>query len=737
MSKYVTSPDTNTSGNEAFNEILDRHLSRRTLMRGSLGAAAAMLSGVSLSACGDSKNKTPTDVTPSPVTPEKLGFSSLKVEAARLDSCRVPEGYTAQTFNPWGEPLFNTVPDDTFTTSLKKGDRISEWQRDASNSSDEQLFSVGMHHDGMYYYPLNGSSEHGLLVLNHEYLDQDAMHNALTPRRDADSRYLAEIARKEINGHGISIMEIKLDTSGNWHIVRDSKYNRRFTAGHGSEMLIAGPVAAKPSLTETAYTAKHGANKTRGTINNCGNGFTPWGTYLTCEENWNQYFVNRGTVPADQNRIGINASSNRGYPWDTVVDASERDGEFARWNLTPQAGKTAAEDFRNEANGFGYVVEIDPYNPASKAVKRTSMGRFKHEGAAYGKLEAGKPISIYSGDDQTNDYVYKFVSDALWDAKDATVADNATNRLDIGAKYLDKGTLYVARFNDDGTGRWLKLTPDARIIAADGTESAITLAQKYADVIGGNAADVTLADIIIHTRLAADWAGATKMDRPEWTAVNPLNGDVYLTLTNNTSDHRKANVDPANPRKNNVSGHIIRWHDDANQVDFTWDVFVFGDAAGSYIVNNQPDAIHNSGLTADNQFASPDGLAFDARGILWIQTDNGLDSRPPGSSNDVGNAINDQVLAVIPGKLKTGSGASTIDKDNQGDLRRFFVGPNHAEVTGFGFTPDNTTLFINIQHPSNWPAYNTEDATRATVGTVRPRASTVAIRRKDGGKIGE
>ena len=294
-------PQTNFSANTEFADVLAANLQRRSFLKGTLGTAVATVFGGSLVGCNSSSSPAPVALpaavqpTPAPVL---MGFNAIATN--RLDTITVPEGYTAQTFNPWGEPLFNTVPDDTFTTSLKKGDRISEWQRDASNSSDEQLFSVGMHHDGMYYYPLNGSSEHGLLVLNHEYLDQDAMHNALTPRRDADSRYLAEIARKEINGHGISIMEIKLDASGNWHIVRDSKYNRRFTAGHGSEMLIAGPVAAKPSLTETAYTAKHGANKTRGTINNCGNGFTPWGTYLTCEENFNGYFKGPKTPTADQ-----------------------------------------------------------------------------------------------------------------------------------------------------------------------------------------------------------------------------------------------------------------------------------------------------------------------------------------------------------------------------------------------------------------------------------------------------
>jgi len=265
---------------------------------------------------------------------------------------------------------------------------------------------------------------------------------------------------------------------------------------------------------------------------------------------------------------------------------------------------------------------------------------------------------FYMGDDARFEYVYRFVSDALWGAQDACPC-NGQSRLALGDKYLNHGTLYVARFHADGSGEWLPLTPEAR--AQDGR----TLGEIF-----GN-----LAGILLDTRSAADHVGATPMDRPEWGAVHPGNGDVYLTLTNNT--RRTAdNTNAANPRTGNANGHIIRWHDDAGSTRFMWDIFVYGSHADADTDTNR------SGLTVDNQLASLDGIAFDARGILC------------------------------------------------------FVGPNEAEITGFAFTPDHRTIFINIQHPANWPAYASRDATAAPIHTVRPRSATVVIQKCDGGQIG-
>ncbi|WP_051298973.1 alkaline phosphatase PhoX [Marinobacterium litorale] len=268
---------------------------------------------------------------------------------------------------------------------------------------------------------------------------------------------------------------------------------------------------------------------------------------------------------------------------------------------------------------------------------------------------------------------------------------------------MDEGTLYVARFDENGTGVWLPLTPEA--VAQDGR----TLGSIFGD----------LSDIILNTRGAADAMGATPMDRPEWCAVSPLNGDVYFTLTNNT---RRTEANAANPRIDNDYGHIIRWSEADDMSGFEWDIFVFGS-------NDSASAeINRSGLTDLNEFASPDGLGFDSRGILWIQTDNG---------SDVADDTNDQVLGVVPSNVVDAEGnQTTITAENQEMLKRFFVGPNGCEVTGLAFNPDNTAMFVNIQHPGNWPY--SADATEVTpAGTsVRPRASTVVIQKADGGPIG-
>jgi secreted PhoX family phosphatase len=667
MSKSISDKVvSNDSGNTPLSAIMEAHLSRRTFTRGGLAAAMSLFSGVGLSACGGGL---------------QLGFES--VPNSMTDGCVVPPGYVAQVLGAWGTPL---------------NSQAAEWQNDGTNTSGDLLNAMGMHHDGMHYFPLKGSSTEGLLVVNHEYIDQKTLHPA--GATSVSGKRPAEEVRKEINAHGVAVVHIR-KTGANWAIVKDSKYNRRFTSA--TPMAIAGPVRGTDWV-KTPFSTK--GEMVRGTNNNCGNGTTPWGTYITAEENWAACFVNKGTRPAYQVRDGVPTASGR-YKWETAAgDASEQQGEFARFNVTP-TGATALDDWRNEVNGFGYLVEIDPYDPSSVATKRTAMGRFAHEGSAHSLPQPGKPLAFYSGDDKVFEYVYRFVTDAKWNPSDAHRAD----RLAVGAKYLDKGTLYVARFDADGTGTWLPLTLNSP------KKNGGTLADDFG----------SLDEIIINTRLAADLVGATPMDRPEWTAVHPSNGDVYLTLTNNTG---RTTANDANPRTPNANGHIIRWHDEVGSNKFEWDIFVFGASA-----SDTEKAINLSGLTTQNQLASPDGLAFDDRGILWIQTDNGLDG---GRKNDVAKATNDQMLAVIPGALADATGTGpAINSANQADLRRFFVGPNEAEITGFAFTPDYKTIFINIQHPGNWPAYGTTDATVAPApGSVRARSSTVVIQRADGGPVG-
>jgi secreted PhoX family phosphatase len=685
-----TNQNHNPSTNEPMDSVIDTFLSRRSVVKGSLGAAIAMITGAGLTGCFDSGGggsdnpsappATPTPEVPAP-TPEQppqakleLGFDSIA--GSKTNACSVAAGYSAYVLAPWGTPLNSNA---------------NPWKDDGTNTSTDQANSVGMNHDGMHYFPINDSSTDGLIAINFEYTE-NVLHPSGAPSSPGGIRPLEE-SRKEINAGGAGVMRVR-KVGGRWQIVDNDPLNRRFTTA--SVMDLSGPLKGTDYI-KTKFSRN--GTQTRGTNNNCGNGYTPWGTYLTCEENWPGIFVNKsGAVPVDQSRLGV-STVNGSSSWETSATLEDINEEFSRFDVTPR-GATAQDDYRNEASTYGYIVEIDPYDSSTRAVKRTALGRFRHEGCWPGLLEAGKPVVFYCGDDAQNEYLYKYVSTALWDPADATPA----NRLATGAKYMDNGRLYVARFNADGTGDWLPL--DVTTATTDGR----TLGSIYGD----------LAGIIIHTRNAADAVGATPMDRPEWTTVNPLNGDVYLTLTNNTS---RTTPNAANPRINNKHGHIIRWHDADNHIAFNWDIFVFGaNAAGA------PD-LNRSGLTELNQFASPDGMTFDGRGILWIQTDNG--------ESTITNYTNDQMMAVIPANLVDANGKQVpISATNQTELRRFFVGPNGCEVTGSAFTPDHKTMFINIQHPGNWPYAADATEVTPTGTTLRPRAATVVIERLDGGEIG-
>ncbi|MBE0398718.1 DUF839 domain-containing protein [Halomonas sp. FME1] len=699
----------NTSRNKPFAAVLAKHVSRRDVMRGGLSmAAASMLSfgGAAQALASNGTQKTPLT----------LAFEA--VHGSLTDAIVVPEGYVAQVLVPWGTPL-------------NDGDT---WQADQPMTPERQAVSVGMHHDGMAGFALDAdnASRRFVLALNNEYIDQEALWAPQDGPTNVESgKRPADESRTEINAHGVTMVEVEKDANGHWAHVPGSAYNRRLTSA--TVMDIAGPVAGSDYV-KTQFSPS--GMQTRGTNNNCGNGVTPWGTYIACEENWPDIFVNRGERFQDDARIGIPTDKSR-YGWDTSAgDASEDNDEFGRFDITPR-GEHAADDYRNEARSFGYQVEVDPYSDAL-AVKRTALGRFRHEGCWLGKLEAGQPVVYYSGHDSRNEYVYKYVSDALWNPADANRPGEEYDRLAIGSRYMDNGTLYVARFHADGSGEWLALTPDAT--TQDGRTLAVAL----------GLADDDHAGIIINTCDAADFMGATPMDRPEWAAVDPTSGEVYLTLTNNTQrtaeettptftntgddieqlgvGYGTAPTNASNPRANNEAGHIIRWRESRLPNAFTWEVFVFGAAAS--------DVDNHSGLSELNQFASPDGLWFDERGdgqgILWIQTDNGY--------GGLTEYTNDQLLAVVPNGLGDIQGTGpVVNNSNQQQLKRFAVGPNGSEVTGIFATPDKTALFINIQHPGNWPADGgalVQDATIAASGQVRPRAATVVIQKRDGGPVG-
>ncbi|WP_067489908.1 PhoX family phosphatase [Erythrobacter sp. CCH5-A1] len=670
------------------------------------------------------------------VNPAQLGFTA--VARNRDDRVTVPAGHTVTVLTRLGDPILPGA---------------GAFRNDGTDTN--YAARIGDHGDALYYYGLSAagvrddnSSIRGLIVQNHENLSVQYLHPNGPTNLGAGQVRTAEESIKEIEAHGVSITEIQDTGNRNWVVIPNSALNRRITPN--TPMQINGP--ARGSTYMQTVASPTGTTCT-GTINNCANGYTEWGTNLTCEENWAGYFRRDNTGPGADTanrtardltalrRYGV--TSNRGnYNWASV---STTDPVYRRWDARAGTG-AATTDYRNEPNTFGWVVEIDPFNPASTPRKRTALGRMGHEGAWISNLVEGQRIAVYMGDDARREYLYKFVSNAAWTEADR----NRSDRLAVGDKYLDAGTLYVARFNADGTGTWLPLVfGQVPTRPAAGGEPAYTFESQ--------------ADILVNTRLAADAVGATPMDRPEWTAVNPANGEVYLTLTNNNAAGRPiTGTDAANPRSyvepvgtgtsaGNPNGHIIRLRENGNSpaaTTFVWDIYLFG--ADSTDASAQ---VNLSGLNADNDFSSPDGLWFArpqnpsgvGRPLLWIQTDDGAFT----------DRTNNQMLAALPGRVGDGA-ARTITNTNgttatqatfigtaatAANLRRFLTGPIGCEITGVDTTPDGRTLFVGIQHPgedgaptapdSNWPA----SQTGAAPG-VRPRSAVVAVTRADGGIVG-
>ena len=673
------------------------------------------------------------------ITPATLAFTA--VAKNQLDVVTVPAGYSVAVLYRLGDPIAAGVA------------------AYANNGTDAGFAQrAGDHHDGMSYFGLAASggapdptsSTRGLLVMNHENITQAYLHPN-GPTSPGGVRPEGE-AIKEIECHGVSVIEVSRASGGAWSYAPASTLNRRITPN--SPMAFSGPVRGDAWLRTRA---SRDGTAGRGTINNCANGTMPWNTYLTAEENWAGYFrrnagdaaVRTAAGVDKQNtslrRYGITEGRTGNYGWSTVTPADTSSTVFARWNATADAAQPSdgTGDFRNEPFHLGWIVEIDPFDPASVPRKRTALGRMNHEGCQCGRTVAGVRPAFYMGDDAQNEYLYKFVSATPWAAADATAA----NRLAVGDKYLDAGTLYVARFNADGTGQWLPL------VFGQGALTASSTVYPFA----------SQADVLINTRLAADALGATRMDRPEWTAVNPANGEMYLTLTNNSS-RTPATTDAANPRaysdpkttgsrtNGNANGHVLRLReagDTSEATSFAWDVYAFG--AGSDL---DAQNINLSGLDATNDFSSPDGLWFSlptnvsgqTKPLLWIQTDDG-------AYTDVTNCM---MLVGIPGQVGDGgtrvvnntlNGATSTVTTRVGaapgaGLKRFLVGPKECEITGIHSTPDGRSLFVNIQHPgeegnpsnitSSWPV--SQAGTPATPS--RPRSATIVITRNDGGIVG-
>ncbi len=658
----------NTSANPYFGDIL---ASRRTALLGSIGAAIGSFIGT---APREAAAFTPAQAAAGGPT---IGFKSIPVNNG--DSVVVPEGYSVQVILPQGTPLSGQVASRALVDM----------------TGADQGAAVGAHHDGMHFFPIEGrepdegSSTDGILALNHEYIEPRFMHArargiSLNSGRMplVDGGKPEDEALKEINAHGSTLVRIRKGADGRWAVVADPR-NRRITGA--TPMEITGP-ARGHALLRTKYSPD--GTRTRGTLNNCAHGVTPWNTYLTAEENWAGYFVNRDqrdgrpALPREQARYGVPTSQSR-YNWDQVPGGADA---YVRFNAA-STGADATQDYRNEPNNFGWIVEIDPWNPASVPVKHTALGRFAHEGVVFAQAREGRPVVAYAGCDSQFEYIYKFVS------------ARAFQRATANGSLLDEGTLYVAKFNADGSGEWLPLRQGA---------GPLTAANGFADQ----------GEVLVNTRLAADAVGATKMDRPEWGAVDPRDGRVYFTLTNN-SRRTAENTDPANPRARNIFGHIIRWReagDDHAATAFAWDIFLFGGDEATGRIGDKP-------LTADNVVGCPDGLWFDAAGRLWVQSDIGESEQNRGPHAVFGN---NQMLCADP---------------MTGEMRRFLAGPVGQEVTGVTTTPDMRTMFVNLQHPgatttaAEWAAGRTNSAF-PDGNAATPRSATLVITKNDGGVIG-
>jgi len=639
-------------------DVIAARYGRRELLKGILGVSAttALFGATALSAPRPSA---------AAVSPEQGRYNFTELQWGNDETHHVAEGYDADILLRWGDPITADAP-----------------EFDVMNQSAEaQLKQFGYNNDYVGFVPLNEEGSRGLLCVNHEYTNEEVMFPGLGRQDRADFAGMTrELVDTEMAAHGGSVVEIARGDDGKWQVVRDGKMNRRISPLH-TEMTIDGPAAGHPRMQTSADST---GTRVIGTLNNCAGGMTPWGTWLMAEENFHGYFWTdkldedgkpdlSGQPEAEQmKRYG---APGRWYAWGKYHD---------RFNIDKEP---------NELNRFGWVVEVDPRNPDATPVKHTALGRFRHEGAETTVSSSGRLV-VYMGDDARFDYQYKYVSDGV------VSEDPAAN-----ARLLSEGTLYVARFDEDGSLTWLPLVHG---------EGPLTAENGFA----------SQADVLIDTRLAADALGATPMDRPE-DAQPRGDGTAYVMLTNNT--RRGADqVDAANPRAESSFGHIIEIKEAGGDHAAThghWSILVkCGDPALAEV-----GAEWNPETSENGWFGSPDNCAFDAEGRLWVSTDQGS------------------------GWGKTGKSDGLYGVETEGELRGhsklFFRCPVGGELCGPYFTPDNETLFLAVQHPGT-------DGTKALKGFERastfedpatrwpdfdpkmpPRPSVVVVTRQGGGKI--
>ncbi|MCB1735277.1 MAG: PhoX family phosphatase [Gammaproteobacteria bacterium] len=644
----------NPSLEPTLGDVIQRRFRRRDVLKGALGAVAlGALAGTSLRAFADPLESGEKR------SESRFGFTEISHGVD--ETHHVAPGYRADVLIRWGDPVTADAPE------------FDPYRQSAAS----QLKQFGYNNDFVGYVPLpfgSANADHGLLCINHEYTDEEVMFPGFGRHVDGFDTATRALTDIEMACNGGSIIEIR-KTDGRWGVVANSRYARRITA-LDTEMALSGPAAGHPRLQTHADPS---GRRVIGTFNNCAGGITPWGTYLMAEENFNNYFLGELSEPAEAENYARLGLPGHGFPW----------GKFhKRFDVGEEP---------NEPNRFGWVVEVDPFDPVSIPVKRTALGRFKHEGAE-GILNGDGRYVIYCGDDQRFEFLYRFVSDAQ------------VNKRDRGANrdLLDHGTLSVARLADDGTLAWLPLVHG---------QGPLTAENGFA----------SQADVLIETRRAATLLGATPMDRPEDVEPNPVNGRVYVMLTNN-SKRDTDQVDGANPRARNIWGHILELipeKGDHAAATARWEVLLRG--------GNPKDpgthALWNPATSEQGWFACPDNCAVDPQGRLWVSTDQGRAWKAASGTAD-------GVWAVETEGAKRGTG------------RMFFRVPVGAEMCGPRFTPDGRTLFVAVQHPAtdgtlDYPGFERrstfeDPATRWPDfdPNMPPRPSVVVITKDDGGPIG-
>jgi uncharacterized protein len=635
---------TNRDPGVTLNDVIATRFSRRDAFKGlTASLALTAFGGAAMTLAREAK---------AAVSASTLTFA--EVPHGYTPNHVVAEGYDAQILIRWGDPVLPGAP--AFDPRTLTAD------------DQEKMFGYNNDYVGFLPLPLGSkNADHGLLCVNHEYTNVHLMFPGL--KEGELSKLTKEQVDIEMAAHGHSVIEIKRGAGGKWAVVPNSPYNRRLSL-RSTAFTFDGPAAGHDRLkTKTDATGA----KVIGTINNCAGGKTPWGTVLIAEENFNNYFGGKheGAEADNLKRLGFKEKADYAFYL-----------HHERFDVSKDP---------NEANKFGWMVELDPFDPKSTPVKHTALGHFKHEGANVVVNKDGRVVA-YAGDDERFEFVYRFVSKNTYDP----------NNREANKTLLSEGTLSVAKFEADGKLVWLPLVfGQGPLTEANGFKSQ--------------------ADVLIETRKAAKLVGATPMDRPEDVEPNPVTGVVYMALTNN-SNRKDDQVDAANPRARNLHGHIVEMippgtspsgknaEADHTADAFTWDIFLLaGDPA-------KDGAKYNAGTSADGWFSSPDNVAFDSKGRLWIATD---------------------------GFTNYGSADGTWAADTSGSgralTRAFFRCPMGAENCGPEFNPDDTAYFLAVQHPGDdknstfdapstrWPDF--QDA-------LPPRPSVVVVSKKGGGPIG-